>query len=258
MENLLLENKVAIITGAAGGTGREGAIIFAKEGAKVCVADVNIEQGEETVHIIEKAGGEAFFVRCDVTNEEDVKAMVQKTVMNYGKLDCAYNNSGILLDEISTVDLKSDTWDKIMNVNAKGVWLCMKYEIAEMLNKGNGAIVNTSSLAGISTEPCAPAYTASKHAVLGLTKSASRQYASQGIRINAICPGLVLTPMWYKLIEAHPEFQVIEKCIPLNRGAHPDEVAYSAAFLCSDHLTYCNGIALTVDGGLHNAVFGPR
>ena len=199
----MTDQKVAIITGGSSGIGRATAVALAKDGVKVTVAARRATEGEETVQLVKEAGSEGIFVRTDVTKEDDVKSLVEKTVKVYGRLDYAFNNAGI--EEMMTpfVEQTSDTFDQIMNVNVKGVWLSMKYEIHEMIRSGGGAIVNNSSVAGVMGFPQMPIYIASKHAVLGLTKSAALEYAKSGIRINAVAPGGVETDMAKRVIERH-------------------------------------------------------
>ena len=190
-----LQNKIAVVTGGASGIGRASALAFAGEGAKVVIADADTTRGRETAQLIEEADGDAAFVECDVSKSAQVEAMVEACVRTFGRLDCAFNNAGVLGDMGSTVDCSEENWDRIMTVNLKGIWLCMKYEIAQMLKQGGGAIVNAGSNAGMRGVPELPAYSASKGGVVILTRTAAVEYAGSGIRINAINPGLVNTPM---------------------------------------------------------------
>jgi NAD(P)-dependent dehydrogenase (short-subunit alcohol dehydrogenase family) len=245
------QGKVVLVTGGSYGIGRAAAIGFARRGAKVAIADLNVERGMETLRRIQDAGGEAIFIRTDVSSEEDVKALVEETVRTYGKLDCAFNNAGIHKQFVSTVDFAASDWDEMINVNLKSVWLCMKYEIPQMLRQGKGAIVNTSSAAGLVGAPSNPAYPASKHGVVGLTKCTALEFARKSIRINCVCPGPVRTGMNEELASTNPEIvQAMDRKVPMGRIGEPEEVAAAAIFLCSDEASYITGHALPVDGGI--------
>ncbi len=244
-------NKVVIVTGGAYGIGRAAAIGFAQRGAKVAIADVDVKRGEETLRRIKDAGGDAFFVKTDVSSEADVKALVEKTVETYGKLDCAFNNAGIHKVFASMADFTAADWEEMINVNLKSVWLCMKYEIPQMLKLGKGAIVNTSSAAGLVGAPSNPAYPASKHGVVGITKSTALEFARKGIRVNCVCPGPIRTGMNESLVAANPEMvKAMDQKVPMGRIGEPEEVAAAAMFLCSDEASYITGAALPVDGGI--------
>ena len=245
-----LNGKVALVTGAGSGIGRASAITIAREGAKVVVSDVVTEGGEETVRIIEDAGGEAIFVKADVSAAIDVEALVNAVVEAYGRLDCAHNNAGIVGPVADTHEYTEDAWDDVIRVNLKGVWLCMKYEITQMLQQGGGSIVNTSSVAGLVGHPWQTAYVASKHGMNGLTKVAALENAKLGIRVNAVCPGIVRTPRIEQYIADKPGW--IEGFVeqePVGRLGESGEIAEAVAWLCSDAASFVTGHIMPVDGG---------
>lgn len=245
-----LEGKVALVTGGSSGMGRASALAFAREGAKVVVADVAVEGGKETVRKIKEAGGEAIFVKADVSKAAEVEALINKAIETYGRLDCAHNNAGVEGTIASTVDCTEESWDRTINVNLKGVWLCMKYEIPQMLKHGGGAIVNTSSTMGLVAERDVPAYVASKHGVVGLTKAAALEYAMAGIRINAVCPGTIRTPMMERVTGGDPKVEAeFTARLPIGRWGAPEEVAEAVVWLCSDAASFVTGHAMAVDGG---------
>ncbi len=245
-----LEGRVALVTGGGSGIGQATALAFARERARVIAADVNAEGGEETVSMIEEAGGEAIFIKTDVSSSAEVEALVNATVETHGRLDCAFNNAGIGGSMALTHKRNEEEWDSTININLKGVWLCMKYEILQMLKQGGGTIVNTSSAAGLVGTIAASAYSASKHGVVGLTKSAALEYAQRGIRINAVCPGAVRTPMLENGITLLPEGeQQILAMEPIGRIASPEEIAEAVVWLCSDAASFVTGHAMAVDGG---------
>jgi NAD(P)-dependent dehydrogenase (short-subunit alcohol dehydrogenase family) len=242
--------KVAIVTGGTSGIGRAAAIAYAQQGAKVVVAGRRVEAGQETVQLIKAAGGEAFFTPTDVTQEADVKAMVTKTVEVFGRVDIAFNNAGTHGETPSLIEQPDTEYDRMMNVNVKGVWLCMKYEIAQMLQQGGGAIVNTSSILGVVAMSGVPLYTASKYAVEGLTKAAALQYAKSGIRINAVGPGAIATDMFEKATGGQDEAKVYMAGLhPMGRIGQPSEVANAVLWLSSEQASFVTGETLMVDGG---------
>ncbi len=247
----LLEGKVALVTGGSSGIGKRTAIKFAAEGAKVTVADVREPEGNETVSIIEQAGGHGLFVKADVSNERDVQAMVDAAVDTFGKLDCAFNNAGKLTGhKEGWTDTPAEYFDDMIGTNLRGVWLCMKYELRQMLRQGSGSIVNNSSIGGIRGGG-GEIYIASKHGLVGLTRNAALTYGPDGIRVNAIGPGIVATETYLDNLAARPEIGLrTESAIPLGRVSTTEEVAEVVAWLCSDASSYVTGAMLPVDGGL--------
>lgn len=246
----VIDGKVALITGGSGGIGRASSLEFARQGAKVVVADLLVEAGQETVQLIRAAGGEATFVKTDVTEAAQVKALVGQTLETYGRLDCAFNNAGIEGGMAKTGDYTEDRWDHIIAINLKGVWLCMKYEIQHMLGHGGGAIVNTASVAGLVGFRYGPAYVASKHGVNGLTKTAALEYAKAGIRVNAVCPGVIRTPMFERGVQKNPGLEERFAAVhPIGRIGQPEEIARAVVWLCSAAASFVTGTQLPVDGG---------
>lgn len=245
----LVEGKIALVTGAGSGIGRASARAFAREGAKVVVVDVVVGGGEETVAMIKADGGDAVFVRCDVSSAAEVEAAVKTAVDTYGRLDCAHNNAGIEGPMTSTVDYAEADWDRLLGINLKGEWLCMKYEIPRMLARGGGAIVNTASFAGIVGMEGLASYSASKFGVVGISKVAALEYGSMGIRVNAVCPGPIRTSMIDRLVEANPavEAELLARS-PMARLGRPEEIAEAVVWLCSDRASFVNGHAMAVDG----------
>ena len=245
-----VDGKVALVTGGASGIGRATALTFAREGAKLVIADTNEEGGHQTVHMITENGGEAIFVRTDVSKAVEVQALISQAVATYGRLDCAHNNAGILGGRSArTAEYPEDLWHQVIAINLTGVWLCMKYELDQMRTQGSGAIANTASIAGLAGYPGASAYVASKHGVVGLTKTAALEYAAQGIRVNCVCPGYIATPMIAPGMNDPKRMARIIAREPIGRVGQPEEVAEAVVWLCSDAASFVTGHTMTVDGG---------
>lgn len=242
-----LKGKVALVTGAGGGIGRATATAFARSGAHVLVSDVDAQGGADTVAQIESAGGKAAFHRCDVSQPEQVKAMIAAAVSTFGRLDCAFNNAGI--NNIGDDEYDDAIWTRNMGVNLTGVMLCMREEAEAMLKTGGGAIVNTASINGLVGSPSQPAYVASKHGVVGLTRHGALRWAKDGIRVNAVCPGVVETRMTAPLFKDPEMKKLVDSMTPMGRVAHPDEIAEAVLWLCSSASSFVTGHPLVIDGG---------
>jgi len=242
------EGRVALITGGGSGIGRAAALAFARDGARVVIADLSVETGAAAVRAITSGGGEAFFVKTDVSKAQDVERLVSKAVEAYGRLDFALNNAGIGGNYGPTADWPEAEWDRIINTNLKSVWLCMKYEILQMLKQRAGAIVNTAAAVVLKPIPGSCGYGASKAAVVQITKTAAVEYAGSGIRINAIAPGGTRTPMIEELLAKRPGSD--KNPYPIGRIGEPEEIAEAVLWLCSDAASYVLGALLTIDGGL--------
>jgi NAD(P)-dependent dehydrogenase (short-subunit alcohol dehydrogenase family) len=243
--------KVALITGGSSGIGRTTALAFAREGARVVIGNRRLAEGETTLRLVREAGGEALQVKTDVTKAADVESLVARAVETYGRIDYAFNNSGLTGVMATTTDCTEENWDAIIAVNLKGVFLAMKYEIVQMLKQGSGAIVNNASIAGLVGMRGGPAYSASKGGVIQLTRTAALEYAKKGIRVNAVCPGFISTPMTdaHTCIKPELETQMI-KLQPMGRLGTPEEVAEAVLWLCSDAASFVTGHPLVLDGGL--------
>jgi len=246
----LAEAKIVLVTGAASGIGRAAAQLFAAEGATVVASDIDESGGTQTAASIVEAGGQATFRGADVTDETQVESLIGAIVDAHGRLDAAFNNAGINDDSRPFTDLTKQDWDRMIAVNLTSVFLCMKHELAHMAGRGQGAIVNTSSGAGLTPAPGMPHYTAAKHGVLGLTKAASAEYAGQGIRVNAVLPGMTRTAMIEEWFESNPDIaKFVLRSLPGGRLGEPEQVARAAVWLCSDQADWIGGASLVVDGG---------
>jgi len=246
-----LEGKTALVTGGASGIGRAASLAYSREGARVVVVDVSVEGGEETVQRIKESGGEATLVHADVSSNAGTQAMVAETVERFGRLDCAFNNAGISggRDRNLTADYTQDDWDRVIGVNLTGVWLSMKAEIPQMLAQGGGAIVNTASIMGLIATPESVAYMAAKHGVVGLTKAAALEYAKDNLRVNAVCPGYIDTPLLQPLFANEDRKEQVVFRHPVGRLGQPEEIAEAVIWLSSDAASFVTGHSMAVDGG---------
>jgi NAD(P)-dependent dehydrogenase (short-subunit alcohol dehydrogenase family) len=249
--NITFENKVALVTGAGSGLGFATVKAFAEAGAAVVLADWNKEAAQSAAKELADKGYKTLAILCDVSDDAQVEAMVKQTVATFGRLDAAYNNAGVQNVLAETADTTREDYDRVMAINLRGVWSCMKFELRQMRKQGSGTIVNCSSLGGLVGAPERGIYHAAKHGVLGFTKSAALEYAARGIRINAVCPGLFHTPMSDQMIASGQAdaLKAMEKSIPMGRVGRPEEMANAVLWLCSDAASYVTGQSISVDGG---------
>jgi NAD(P)-dependent dehydrogenase (short-subunit alcohol dehydrogenase family) len=244
----IFEKKVAVITGGSFGIGRATALAFAQRGADIAIADWI--ENKETEEAIKKEGAKVLFLKCDVSNSSDVKAFIEKVISTFGRIDFAFNNAGVEGNNALIHECTEENWDKTIGINLRGVWLCMKHEIPHMLRQGKGAIVNCASVAGLIGFPGLPAYVVSKHGIVGLTKNAGLEYAKLGIRVNAVCPGVIKTDMIDRVTGKNKEVEKqYESMEPVGRMGKPEEVAEAVVWLCSDAASFITGHAMPVDGG---------
>ena len=249
--NISFEKQVALVTGAASGIGLATAKAFAQSGASVALADWNEKAVRSAAEELAGQGHKTLAIRCDVADDAQVEAMVDQTVAVFGRLDAAYNNAGVQNELAEAADQTREDFDRVVGINLRGVWSCMKFELRQMRKQGSGTIVNCSSLGGLVGSPERGIYHAAKHGVLGFTKSAALEYAARGIRINAICPGLIQTPMSDQMVAAGQgeALKEMEKSIPMGRVGRPEEIANAVLWLCSDAASYVTGQSISVDGG---------
>jgi NAD(P)-dependent dehydrogenase (short-subunit alcohol dehydrogenase family) len=248
--NQSFNGKVALVTGAGSGMGLATAKAFAEAGASVVLADIQEEAVRAAAEQLEASGRKALALRCDVSNDVQVSSMIERTVSSFGHLDAAFNNAGVMQRRVDTADISGDEWDRVMAINLRGVWSCMKYELRQMLRQGGGAIVNCSSIGGVVGNPGLAAYHAAKHGVIGLTQTAALEYAARGIRINAVCPGTIKTPMVQSMTGGDPKaLAEMVKGEPIGRLGEPEEIAAAVLWLCSPGASFVVGHALLVDGG---------
>lgn len=249
--NITFENKVALVTGAGSGLGLATANAFASSGAAVVLADWNFEAAQSAANALKAQGSRALAVQCDVSDDVQVEAMVAQTVSTFGRLDVAYNNAGVQNILAETADSTRDDYDRVLSINLRGVWSCMKFELQQMRKQGNGAMVNCSSLGGLVGGAERGTYHAAKHGVLGLTKSAALEYAARGIRVNAVCPGLIWTPMADQMVAGGqgPALEAMTAIVPMRRHGRPEEIANAVLWLCSEASSYVTGQSISVDGG---------
>jgi NAD(P)-dependent dehydrogenase (short-subunit alcohol dehydrogenase family) len=251
MTDATFAGKCALVTGAAGGIGRASALAFARGGARLVLADLDETEGEATAELARQLGTEAIFVRTDVARGADVVALIESAVERFGRIDCAFNNAGIEEEQRRLADCDETAFDRIIDINLKGTWLCMKHEIKHMLAHGGGSIVNTASVAGLIGAPYQSAYAASKHGVVGLTKTAAVEYGKDGIRVNAVCPAVIRTAMMERAVARRPQIErVLPTIHPMGRIGEADEVAAAVVWLASDAASFVTGHQLAVDGGL--------
>ncbi len=244
------EGGVALVTGASSGIGKATALAFARAGARVALADVLTEEGQALTEQIRAGGGEAMFIECNVGDVNEVRAMVDTLHAEWGRIDYAFNNAGVEGEQANTADCSEENWNRVININLRGVWACMKYELQRMQHQKSGAIVNCSSIAGEVGFPGIPAYVASKHGVLGLTKNAALEFVGHGIRVNAICPGVIDTPMIHRFSQGEEDIEhQLEYAEPIGRMGRPEEIAEAVLWLCSDKASFVTGHALAADGG---------